>query len=187
MLAVNGQLSVEPFDDYEGHCADDNQHDNRKHATVFYQCRHLLDDQKLNEERNDGDEQPDDQNYAATDVRVGGIRQADVGTQNIHREIAETREHRDQRAPTKIPKRREQQIRIHLLLGIGIQLLLQRHIDQIEEVKQTNPRDARDKVQPTQNDVRDFSGARRLKNAVEHSQDEADMMRRFDEHRFLPN
>src|ERR1041385_6244953 len=187
MLIAYGELAIEPRDDYVGHGAHQNQHYQGENTAILDQRRHLLDDQKLDQERNDGNEEPDEQNHFAAHVMVSGIRQTHVRPQDIHREITKTGEHRDQRSPTKIPEGRQQQIGINFLFGIGVELLLQRHIDQIEEVKQPNPGDARDKVQPAQNDVRDFSAAWRLENAVEHSQQKSDMMRRFDKHSFLPN
>src|SRR6185503_16185388 len=116
---------------------------------VFYQRRHFLDDGKLHDEENDrvsepGKEYPPKINVAATER----ICVCNVGFKDVHRKIGEARQHRDDRAPTEIPQRATQQIRIYFFLRVRIKRLLERNIYQIEKVEQTDPGDTSHEVGP---------------------------------------
>src|SRR5262249_2794448 len=94
---------------------------------------------------------------------------------DIHREVRQTCQDSHERAPAKIPERIAKQLRIDLLLGIGVERLLEIHIHQVEKVEQPNPGDACDKVEPAKNYSRKVFPLRRVKQPVKHSQTDGEM------------
>ncbi len=83
------------------------KNDDGEDAPVFDQRRHFLDDQKLNQKSDDGNEQPNDEHDAAAHCGAAAVGAANVRPEDVHRVIAEARDHRQQSAPTKIPQRRQ--------------------------------------------------------------------------------
>src|ERR1044072_2103351 len=103
------------------------------------------------------------------------IRVAHVDCEDVHRVVSQTDQHRDKRAPTEVPECASEQIRIDLFLRVGVDTFLERHVHQIEEVKETDPGNARYEVGPAQNHSTDCSAVGRMKNFLEHSQTDGEM------------
>src|SRR5262245_54194515 len=97
------------------------------------------------------------------------IRVAHFHCQAVPRVVSQTDQHRDQGAPTEVPKRASEQIRIDLFLCVRINPFLERHVHQIEEVKQTDPGNTCYEVGPAQNHSTDCSAVGRVKDLLEHS------------------
>src|SRR5262249_10292564 len=105
-------------------------------------------------EENDWVSQPfKQQNPNVQMAAAQGVGVLHVSAENVHREVGQTGEHRNHRAPAKEPQRGQQQIGIDSLLRVSIELFLQRDINEIEEIQKSNPRYSGHEVKPTKYDV----------------------------------